>query len=393
MSGNNAGLPGLGKNPGLPGLGNNPGLPGLGNNPGLPLRLRNNIAEGARDMRKKQINRMKKNNNTKTQKKMNLVRDKKQETMTKLDEYHTYCRDLTVAYDKKHGEVESATIIINNIREQLDEGTDDLLRHIRAAEGLNNNYNRIGQNDTNEILAILNEIIGKVPGNLTASVSKLERYKAQQLIMERERRTNDEQIQIRLQSIRDRVNAIKNVKGLPKKDGSNNYVEPVEGIVNKIVMAERRPTKRNKRSKSASYSSPRAMRAHGSLQNARNIAKKTAQNRRRLKGKYERKQFAAAPGQGYSKRRKKMTSKNQLRNKTPPKLAPQPLRDFPSSEKSSISELNGNNINSFGTQGDNNEWGGKASSPWAAGPKKSANKKTPQGVNSNDPFQMNNFKL
>ena len=372
MSGNNAGIP--------LGLRKNPGLPGLRKNPGLPLRLRNNIAEGARDMRKKQINRMKKNNNTKTQKKMNLVRDKKQETMTKLDEYHTYCRDLTAAYDKKHGEVESATIIINNIREQLDEGTDDLLRHIRAAEGLNNNYNRIGQNDTNEILAILNEIIGKVPGNLTASVSKLERYKAEQLRMERERRTNDEQIQIRLQSIRDRVNAIKNVKGLPKKDGSNNYVEPVEGIVNKIVMAERRPTKRIKRSKSVSYSSPRAMRAHSSLQNARNIAKKTAQNRRWLKGKHN---------------GKKMTRKNQFRTNMPPKLAPQPRRDFPSSEKSSISELNGNNINSLDTQGNNNEWGGNASSPWVAGPKKSANKKsankkTPQAVDPNDPYAINN---
>ena len=182
------------------------------------LRLRNEVERGARNMAntrrtKRRNNAMRKRNN-KAQKNA-AVGATKENTMRELDEYIRYCGDLRRAYDKKHGEVREATDKIAEIKRRLSEMSDEILRNLREAQGLNNRNNSSPkQNNSDEIFKILTAIMGKIPDGFRDDIGRLTQLQREQSAMINQRTNNHGEINKRLNAIRQRLDDIKNVKGI-----------------------------------------------------------------------------------------------------------------------------------------------------------------------------------
>jgi hypothetical protein len=162
------------------------------------------------------------------------VGQKRTDTMRQLDEYIDYCNNLRESYDTKHGEVEEATRRINGIKDRLNGLTDKILKNIRKIQDLNNVSNlsnlsnrsnvdgfmgNEGRNNTDEILAILQGIIDKLPEGFRADINRLRGLKQEQERMTAERGRNHDEINSRLDDITARVGEIHEVKEgmMPKK--------------------------------------------------------------------------------------------------------------------------------------------------------------------------------
>jgi hypothetical protein len=185
------------------------------------LRLRNEIGRGARNMAntrrtKRRNNAMRKRNN-KAQKNA-AVGATKENTMRELDEYIRYCGDLRIAYDKKHGEVREATDKIAEIKRRLSEMSDEILRNLREAQGLNDRNNSSPkQNNSDEILKILTAIMGKIPDGFRDDIGRLTQLQREQSAMINQRTNNHGEINKRLNAIRQRLDDIKNVRGIQSR--------------------------------------------------------------------------------------------------------------------------------------------------------------------------------
>lgn len=182
------------------------------------LRLRNEVERGARNMantrRTKRRNNAIRKRNNKAQKNA-AVTATKENTMRELDEYIRYCGDLRRAYDKKHGEVREATDKIAEIKRRLSEMSDEILRNLREAQGLNNRNNSSpAQNNSEEILKILTAIMGKIPDGFRDDIGRLTQLQREQSAMINQRTNNHGEINKRLNAIRQRLDDIKNVKGI-----------------------------------------------------------------------------------------------------------------------------------------------------------------------------------
>jgi hypothetical protein len=162
------------------------------------------------------------------------VGQKRTDTMRQLDEYIDYCNNLRESYDTKHGEVEEATGRINGIKDRLNGLTDKILKNIRKIQDLNNVSNlsnlsnrsnvdgfmgNEGRNNTDEILAILQGIIDKLPEGFRVDINRLRGLKQEQERMTAERGRNHDEINSRLDDITARVGEIHEVKEgmMPKK--------------------------------------------------------------------------------------------------------------------------------------------------------------------------------
>lgn len=182
------------------------------------LRLRNEVERGARNMAnarrtKKRNNAMRKRNN-KAQKN-SAIKATKDNTMRELDDYIRYCGDLRRAYDRKHGEVKEATDKIGEIKRRLSEMSDDILRNLREAQGLNNRSNDSpAQNNSDEILRILTAIMGKIPDGFRDDIGRLTQLQREQSAMITQRNSNHGEINRRLDAIRARLADVKNVQGM-----------------------------------------------------------------------------------------------------------------------------------------------------------------------------------
>ena len=131
--------------------------------------------------------------------------------MRELDDYIRYCGDLRRAYDRKHGEVKEATDKIAEIKRRLSEMSDDILRNLREAQGLNNRSNDSPQNNSDEILRILTAIMGKIPHGFRDDIGRLTQLQREQSMIT-QRNSNHGEINRRLDAIRDRLADVKNVQ-------------------------------------------------------------------------------------------------------------------------------------------------------------------------------------
>lgn len=189
------------------------------------LRLRNEVGRGARNM--VNVRRTKKRNNAAAKKarkasQNSAVKETQDNTMRELDEYIRYCGDLRTAYDKKHGEVREATDKIKDIKKRLSEMSDDILRNLREAQGLNNRNNSSpeeARNNSDEILKILRAIMSKIPDGFRDDIGRLTQLQREQSEMIGQRNSNHTEINRRLDAIRDRLADVKNVQGMPTRAG------------------------------------------------------------------------------------------------------------------------------------------------------------------------------
>ena len=146
------------------------------------------------------------------------VRERVDDTTTRINQYVEYCNDLKESYTKKHGEVEEATRRLENVRKALEGLTTDILRDLKAVE-MNNisedeNKSNVdkympgdGEN-MDDMLALIDRILATVPTTEQAKLD-LTRLKEQQQTMSREREQKHETINQLISRIRGKVGEIK----------------------------------------------------------------------------------------------------------------------------------------------------------------------------------------
>ena len=196
------------------------------------------------------------------------INQKKNDTMRQLDEYIDYCNNLRASYDEKHGEVEEATRRIDGIKNRLNELTDNILKNIRKIQELNNvsnlsnlsnrsNVNDFmgseGRNNTDEIIAILQGIISKLPAGFREDMNRLRELKSAQEKMTSERERNHREINSRLDAIKSRLTEINQIKGMmPKKPErkQDENARPFTRVTGRKAARAKTPTEAQRRNNS-----------------------------------------------------------------------------------------------------------------------------------------------
>ena len=207
------------------------------------------------------------------------INQKKDDTMRQLDQYIDYCNNLRESYDAKHGEVEEATRRINGIKDRLNGLTDTILKNIRKIQELNNvsnlsnlsNHSNVnsfmgseGRNNTDEIIAILEGIINKLPAGFREDMGRLRELKSAQERMTSEREKNHKEINSRLDAIKSRLTEINQIKGMmPKKSERrpDENARPFTVVTGKKAARARTPTEAQKRNVRLNRKSPTTDRA------------------------------------------------------------------------------------------------------------------------------------
>lgn len=153
------------------------------------------------------------------------IQRRSDETTQRLNEYIGYCTELKDRYAQKHGEVEEATGRLRDIKDSLDRLTDDILENIRGIQDLNNvsnNNNRSPVNDylgdggddnLDNLLAVLEGLLRQIPddGSIRADRDRLKRMVDEQRVMRDNRNQHHQEINTKLDSIRQRLADIRNL--------------------------------------------------------------------------------------------------------------------------------------------------------------------------------------
>ena len=203
---------------------------------------------------------------------------KREDTMRQLDEYIDYCNNLRASYDTKHGEVEEATERISSINDRLNGLTDKILKNIRKIQELNNVSNisnlsnnssiddfmgNNGRNNTDEMLAILQGIIDKLPAGFREDINRLRGLKTDQERMTAERGRNHTEINSRLDDITARLADIHRVKEglMPKKQERGRNENPTPFIPPRRAAPIKSPTEGQIRNARLNRANPKTAKA------------------------------------------------------------------------------------------------------------------------------------
>ena len=153
------------------------------------------------------------------------IQRRSDETAQRLNEYIGYCSELKERYTQKHGEVEEATGRLREIRDSLDRLTDDILENIRGIQDLNNVSNNNNKSPVNDylgdggndnldsLLAVLEGLLRQIPddGAIRADRDRLKRMVDEQKAMQDNRNQNHQEINKKLDRIRQRLADIRNL--------------------------------------------------------------------------------------------------------------------------------------------------------------------------------------